>query len=377
MFGKRIRLFKLLGFEVRLDYSWIILAILIAWSLSVGLFPAHFKNLSAQTYWIMGVVGALGLFFSIIVHEMAHSLVARQYGMPMKGITLFIFGGMAEMGDEPSSPRGEFLMAIVGPLSSFLLALVFYVIYLAGKGGGWPTPVNGVVGYLSMINAILGAFNLVPAFPLDGGRILRSILWKTKQNIKWATRISSQIGGGFGVVLIVMGFFNVMGGNFIGGMWWVLIGMFLHGAAKSSYQQLVNRKALEGEALERFINKDPVTVQTDISIQELVENYVYAHNFKMFPVLDGERLVGCITTKQIKQVPREQWKNKRVGDVAVACSSDNTISPSVDATKALSVMSQSGQSRIMVVERNRLVGIITLKDMLRFLSLKIELEDSV
>lgn len=373
MFGKRLRLFKLFGFEVHIDLSWVILAILVAWSLSVGLFPFQYEDLSGRTYWMMGIVGALGLFVSIIAHEMAHSLVARRFGMPMKGITLFIFGGVAEMGEEPTSAKGEFLMAAVGPLSSFIIALIFLGLYVAGKGI-WPLPVNGVLRYLALINGLLGAFNLVPAFPLDGGRILRSILWRAKQNLQWATKVSSQIGGGFGVVLIVLGFFTVIGGNFIGGMWWVLIGMFLHGAAKASYQRMVTLKALEGEPLERFINRDPVAAPPSISIEELVENYIYKHDHKMFPVLDNGKLAGCITTNRIKEIPREEWKSRSVGEIAQGCSEDNTIDPHVDATKALAKMNRTNQSRLMVVENGRLIGMVTLKDMLRFLSLKVELE---
>jgi Zn-dependent protease len=231
MFGKRIHLFKLLGFEVNIDLSWIIIAVLIAWSLSTGLFPYQFKNLSPQAYWIMGIIGVIGLFLSIIVHEFSHSLMARKYGMPMKGITLFIFGGMAEMTDEPTSPRAEFMMAVVGPLSSLAIAFGFYLLLVAGKQTGWPQPVNGILGYLALINGLLAAFNTIPAFPLDGGRILRSILWGWKKNIRWATKLSSRIGKGFGILLIVFGFFNVLRGNFIGGMWWFLIGMFIQGAA--------------------------------------------------------------------------------------------------------------------------------------------------
>ena len=179
MFGKRLRLFKLLGFEVRIDWSWIIIAVLIAWSLSTGLFPFHYKNLSTQTYWLMGIAGAAGLFLSIIAHEFCHSLVARKYGLPMKGITLFIFGGVAEMGDEVPSPKAEFMMAAVGPLSSIVIAAIFYGIYTLGKVN-FSEPINGIVGYLAFINAILAGFNLVPAFPLDGGRMLRSVLWGWK-----------------------------------------------------------------------------------------------------------------------------------------------------------------------------------------------------
>jgi Zn-dependent protease/predicted transcriptional regulator len=375
MFGKRVRLFKLFGFEVRLDWSWIIIAILVAWSLSTGLFPFHYKNLSTQTYWLMGIVAAIGLFLSIIAHEFCHSLVARRFDMPMKGITLFIFGGVAEMGEEAPTAKAEFFMAAVGPLSSIVIALIFYGIYVAGKGV-LSAPITGVIGYLATINAILAGFNLVPAFPLDGGRMLRSALWAWKKNIRWATRISSNIGSGFGIFLIVFGVFNVLRGNFVGGMWLFLIGMFIQGAAKASYQQLVTRKALEGESIERFMKKDVVTVPPSVSLQDLVEDYVYQHHFKMFPVVkDSDKLVGCVTTNQVKEVPRDEWSQKRVSDIVKPCSGENTVKPNEDAIKAMSVMRRSGNSRLMVTQQDHLVGVITLKDLLDFLSLKVELDE--
>ena len=374
MFGRRIRLFKLLGFEVRIDWSWIIIAILIAWSLSKGLFPSYYKGLSTQTYWWMGIIGAAGLFLSIIVHEFSHSLVARKYGLPMKGITLFIFGGVAEMAEEPTSAKVEFLMALVGPLSSILIALMFYVIYILGKQGGVAEPIVAVVGYLGWINAILAGFNLLPAFPLDGGRILRSILWGAKKNLRWATYVSSRIGSGFGILLIVLGVVQVFRGNFIGGMWWFLIGMFLQSAAKASYQQLITRRALEGEPIRRFMKTDPVTVSPAISLDQLVEDYFYKYHFKMFPVVeDSDRILGCVTTKHVKEIPREEWRQKTVGEIAAQCSPENTVDPQADAMKALSLMNRTGNSRLMVVEGDRLVGIISLKDMLQLLSLKVEL----
>ena len=375
MFGKSIKIFKLYGFEVKVDFSWIIIAVLIVWSLSTGLFPFRFKNLSTQTYWIMGIVGAVGLFLSIIAHEFAHSVVARRNGMPMKGITLFIFGGVAEMGEEPPGPREEFTMSIVGPLSSLAIAGIFYGIYIMG-GNFLSRAVSGVLGYLAWINALLAAFNLIPAFPLDGGRILRSILWKVKGNLNWATRIASRIGSGFGILLIVVGILNVLGGNFIGGMWWFVIGLFLQGLARASYQRLVTRRALEGESVRRFMKTNPVSVKPDISLQDLLENYVYKYHFKMFPVVeDKNRLEGCITTKDLKEIPREEWGQKKVGEVAEKCTLENTIGPDKDATQALSQMNRNGASRLMVVEGENLVGIISLKDMLEFLALKVELDE--
>ncbi|MFZ5447687.1 MAG: site-2 protease family protein [Thermodesulfobacteriota bacterium] len=377
MFGKRMKLFKLLGFEVNIDLSWVIIAVLVTWSLAAGLFPYLYPGLDRETYWLMGLVGALGLFISIVAHEFCHSLVARKFGMPMKGITLFIFGGVAEMGDEPPTAKAEFTMAIVGPISSLVIAAVFYLIYRAGVAGGWDTPVNGVIYYIAYINAILAAFNILPAFPLDGGRVLRSILWGVKGNLRWATRVSSTIGSAFGIGLIVFGIFQFMGGNIIGGLWMFLIGMFLRNAAQMSYQQLLVRKALEGEKVRRFMNTNPVTVQDSITIEQLVEDYIYKYHYKMFPVLSGDRLAGCITTRQVKEIPREDWSRRTIRDLAASCSPENTIPPQTDAIKALGMMTQSGISRMLVVENGNLVGIVTLKDLLDFFSLKVELEEEV
>jgi Zn-dependent protease/predicted transcriptional regulator len=374
MFGRRITLFKLLGFAVRLDISWVIIAILITWSLALGLFPQYYKDLPKATYWWMGVAGALGLFVSIIFHELCHSLVARRYGLTMKGITLFIFGGVAEMDEAPPSAKAEFMMAIAGPISSILLGAVFYVIYILGEKSGWPNPVNGVIGYLAMINEVLAGFNLLPAFPLDGGRMLRSALWGWKKNLRWATRIASRIGSGFGMVLVFLGILNVLRGNFIGGIWWFMIGMFLQNAARVSYAQVLTRQAFEGEKVRRFMEPNPVTVSPSISLKDLVEGYLYKYYFKMFPVVENGRLLGCISTRKVKKIPRQEWNQHTVGEFVWECSPENTIDPETDALKALSIMSRTGNSRLMVVEDDRLVGIVSLKDMLALLSLKMDLE---
>jgi Zn-dependent protease/predicted transcriptional regulator len=375
MFGRRFTLFKLLGFEVRVDASWLILAFLIVWSLAKGVFPLHFKGLPPGIYWWMGVAGALGLFLSIVFHELCHSLVATRFGIPMKGITLFIFGGVAEMDEEPPSAKAEFLMAAAGPLSSIVLALVFYGIFFFGEQGGWPVPLTGVIGYLSWINAILAVFNLVPAFPLDGGRVLRSALWRWKENLRWATRVSSRIGSGFGILLVMLGIFSVFQGDFIGGIWWFMIGLFLRNAAQMSYQQLLTRRALEGERVGRFMVRDPVTVPAHISLEEFVRDYVYRYHFKMFPVVSGETLKGSVSVRQVAAIEREEWNRHTVGEIAAPCSPDAAVRPEDDALKALSVMSRTGNSRLMVVEGDRLAGIIALKDLLQFLSLKLELHD--
>ncbi len=374
MFGKRIRLFNLLGFEVRIDLSWIIIAILVTWSLADGLFPYFYPHLEPQVYWEMGIAGALGLFGSIIFHEFCHSLVARKFGMAMKGITLFIFGGVAEMGEEPPSARAEFFMAVAGPLSSIVLGGVFYGLHLTGLSSDWPQPANAVLAYLSGINFLLAVFNLVPAFPLDGGRIFRSILWGMKQDLQWATRISASIGAAFGIVLIFLGILSFLRGNVIGGIWWFLIGLFLRSAAQMSYQQLMIRKSLEGEPVRRFMNPRPVTVPPGLTVAELVEDYVYKYHYKMFPVLDDGRLVGCVTTRDVREIPRDRWSTETVAEMAERCPQEATISPDTDAVKAMAIMNQTGLSRLLVAEGDRLLGILTLKDLLAFLSEKVELE---
>ncbi len=374
MFGQRITLFRLFGFEVKIDLSWLIIATLIAWSLASAVFPTYFEGLSAATYWGMGVIGALGLFLCVIIHEFSHSLVARRFGLPMRGITLFIFGGVAEMAEEPPSAKAEFVMAIAGPAASVVLSGVLYGITVLGGVGGWPAPVIGVLSYLWVINLVLAAFNLLPAFPLDGGRVLRSLLWGYSKRLTWATRVASRIGSGFGFVLMFLGVLFFIRGDLVGGIWWFLIGLFVRNASVGSYQQLLTRQVLAGHPVRQFMEENPITVPYQIPIEQLVEDYVYKYHFKMFPVLEGEHLVGCITTRQIKEVPRSEWSQHTVRELSDGCSTDNTISPDADTTEALAQMHRTRNSRLMVVEGDRLAGIITLKDLLRFLSLKLDLE---
>lgn len=375
MFGKTISLFKLFGFEVKLDLSWIVIAVLITWSLAKGVFPYYYGGLSTAVYWWMGIFGALGLFVSIVFHELCHSLVARRFNLPMKGITLFIFGGVAEMEEEPPSPAAEFFMAIAGPLSSILLGIVLYGIRFIGQAGNWPELTTGVFSYLSYLNFLLAGFNLIPAFPLDGGRVFRSALWAWKKDLKWATRIASRIGSGFGLLLIFFGVLYIIRGAFISGIWWFLIGLFLRNASQMSYSRLLMSKALEGEPVKRFMQTDPVSVPPAITVERFVEEYIYKYHFKMFPIVDDGKLIGCITTREVKEVPRNEWSQRTIGEIARPCSCDNTIASDTDAMKALSNMHKRGVSRLLVVDGDRLAGILALKDLMGFLSLKLDLEE--
>lgn len=375
MFGKRIPLFKVFGFGVGIDYSWFFLAALITWSLAASLFPAEYPGFSAQTYWLMGAVGALGLFISIVLHELSHSIVARQFGLRIRGITLFIFGGVAEMESEPPSARAEFWVAIAGPLASFTIAGAMLTAAGVSQLNAWGDPVTGVLGYLGWINGLLAAFNLLPAFPLDGGRVFRAFLWSKHGDLTRATRVTSNVGSWFGFAFYIVGLLALFSGNIIGGLWWFLIGMFLQGASRASYQQLVIRHQLEGEPAERFMEPNPTTVPPGLSVREFVDEYLYHHDYKMYPVVDGDRLVGCVSSKDVKALARDEWEHTPVGAIASACAAQNAVSPDADSMEALATMSKTGTSRLMVVEDGHLRGVITLKDLLRFLALKVELGD--
>ena len=374
MFGKSLPIIRLLGFEIKIDPSWIIVLFLMIWSLSLGVFPQYYQGLPSPTYWWMGIFGAIGLFVSIVIHELFHSLVARRFGLSIRGITLFMFGGVAEMTEEPANAKTEFYMALAGPVTSIALGMIFYSIYLILKRLGVSMGITGIFGYLGIINWALAGFNLIPAFPLDGGRILRSILWWRKKDLRWATRIASRMGEIFGFTLIFLGVFSIFRGSFVGGIWLFLIGMFLQNASQVSMQRLMISKALEGETVRRFMKPDPVTIPDTMTLKEAVEDYIYRYHYKMFPVVRNSKLVGCLTTRDIKVIPKEKWSTQTAGEVSKSCSIDNTIHPDTDATQALSLMNRTGNSRLMVVENDQLIGVITLKDLLQFFSLKMELE---
>lgn len=372
MFGRRIELFRLFGIPIRLDLSWFVIAVLIVWSLATGVFPQLEPHLTPRAYWAMGVAGALGLFASIVVHEFFHAWVARRHAIPMHGITLFIFGGVAEMGAEPPSPKAEFRMAVAGPLASIAIGLI--ALGLAQLAAGWSSTIRGVLGYVGLINLVLAGFNLIPAFPLDGGRIFRSALWHWKRDLQRATAIASRVGTGFSLVLMILGGVRVLYGDFVGGMWSLLIGMFLRQAAESAYQQVLVRHALEGEPVRRFMTEEAVSLPSGITVGDAVERYFYRYHHKLFPVRDNGHLLGCLSTAELKQVPREEWDRRTVGSLVVPCGAENAIGPDADALEALALMRRTGRPRLLVVEDGHLAGVVTLKDLLDFFALKVELE---
>lgn len=371
--GRTLPLFNLFGFKVSLDPSWLILGLLIVWSLAAALFPTAYPDLAPATYWWMGVAGALGVFVSIVLHEFSHSLVARRYGLPMHGITLFIFGGVAQMSEEPATPKVEFLMAAAGPLASIVLALVFWAISAYGYDAGWPLSVTGVLIYMAYLNGILAAFNLVPAFPLDGGRMLRAVLWRWRP-LRSATRIASNVGSGFGLVLIVLGILAALQGALLTGIWWFLIGLFLRNAASMSYQQVLMRQTLEGEAVRRFMSSPVVTVSPDTPLDRFLEDYLYKYPFQTFPVVQDGRFLGWVNSRDLRSVGSKALASHRVAEVYRQAGPDEAVSAQEDAVRAMGRMNETGNSRLVVHEDGKVIGLLSLRDLMRFLSLKVDLE---
>jgi Zn-dependent protease/CBS domain-containing protein len=384
MFGRRWRLFRLFGIPVSVDLSWLIILALITWTVAdlfqqepqflKPLYPAGGLGLSEPGYLLMGLAAALLFFGCILLHEMGHALVARSVGMPIRGITLFLFGGVAELGDEPPSAGSEFAMAIAGPLVSVVLALVCGLLAWSNVSASLPHVVVIILAYLAFINGAVLVLNMIPAFPLDGGRVLRSILWGAMGNLRRATRWAAWLGQVFAWLLIISGVLRLFWGDIIGGLWSGLIGMFLNSAARSSYQQILVRQALEGEPVRRFMNSDPVTVPPDLDLRRWVEEYVYRYHRKAFPVVADGRLEGYVTTQALAHYPRSEWGAHTVGEVMEHELRPVSIAPDADAVRALGQMQRTGLSRLLVVEGDRLVGLVSLKDLLRFLHLKLELE---
>jgi Zn-dependent protease/CBS domain-containing protein len=376
MFGNRWRLFRLFGIPVSLDLSWLVILALITWTLATGFFanePAT-QNLPDYDRWVLGLITAVAFFLCILLHEMGHALVARRLGIPMRGITLFLFGGVAEMEGEPKSAGHEFLMAIAGPVGSAVLAGIFWLAARSGTDAGWPGAVVLICAYLATINLLVLVFNLIPAFPLDGGRVFRSIVWAATGRLRRATYIASLLGQAFAWFLIGWGVLALFSGNLFNGIWLCLIGMFLNNAARSSYQQVLVKEALKGEPVRRFMNADPVVVPPSVDLRHWVEDYVYRYHRKAFPVASNGRLEGFITTQALARYPREEWELHTVGEVMRHDLDRYSIGPDADALQALSQMQRTGSSRLLVTEGDRLVGIVSLKDLLRFLHLKLELE---
>jgi Zn-dependent protease/CBS domain-containing protein len=361
------RLGSVLDFDIRIDFSWFIIFFLILWTFSRGVFPAVLPGREAATYLLMGAAGTLLFFASLLAHELAHALVARRKGIPIEGITLFIFGGMAHAKMEFEKPGDEFQVAGVGPLSSFVIAGLFWLVAVLGVEAGWPAAVTSVALYLAFINVALAVFNLLPGFPLDGGRLFRAAVWKATGDLTRATRWASNGGKVLGYLLMGFGLLSFFAGNLIGGLWMVLIGWFVRMAAEASFAQHRLRESLRGVYAHTMMTPDPVTVPPDVSLQEFVDEHVFRGRHQSYPVVEDGHPLGLITLERVKQVPREEWPVRSIGDAMVTAENGLVVDPDEEMTEVLEKLGGSRVRRVLVARNGELVGIITPADITRWL----------
>ena len=359
-----LTVFRVCGIPVRIHPSWLVIVGLITWSLSLGYFPQVLPGLPLATHWVQGFLAALLLFASVFLHELSHALTALHYGIAVSGITLHIFGGVSQLAREPQRPGEEFAIAAVGPVTSFAIAAA---LGLLKSFMSLPTAVAAVMNYLIAVNIVVGVFNLAPGFPLDGGRLLRAALWRVKGDLVWATRVASRAGGAFAMLLIVIGALRALGGQFLGGLWLILIGLFLREGAEGTYQQVTLEGILAPIAVKDAMTSSVITIPPALSVAKAIDELFWAHHVSSFPVLDGARLVGIITLDRLKQVPREQWLTTTVTDLMLPLTDALTAAPGDSLWSAFRKLSQNGIGRLAVVDGERLVGYLSIKDVTHLL----------
>ncbi len=373
--GSGINLFKIAGIQINIDVSWFIIFLLVLWSLSAGYFPRQFPDQSAQIYWGAGLVATLLFFFSVLFHEMSHSLMAQRCGIEISEIKLFIFGGVARLSEDSKNPLTEFKIAVVGPLSSFVLAIFFWICHKL-LGGFQFSMAQAVTGYLVWINVALGIFNLLPGFPLDGGRILRAILWYRTGSLSRATKWASDVGKGLAIALMVLGAIQIFSGMLIGGLWLIFIGMFLRGVAEGGYQEVLMRQSLEDVQVREVMIEDVVSVQPELTVRELVTDYFLKYGYKGFPVMESGKVIGVVSLSEIKNIDRSHDQTTRVVDIMLSLDDTMVTSPDTSLVIAMRKMLTETIARLLVMENNQLLGMITKTGLMRFLEIKNILEES-
>ncbi len=362
-----VTLFWVRGIPVRAHPSWLLILALLTWNLAVGYFPQVLPDLPVGALWIKGLVAALLLFASVLLHELAHSIAARYYDIPVSSITLHIFGGVSQMEREPNRPGAEFVIAAVGPLTSFAIALVLALanaVLAVGAGA------RATMQYLIFVNVLLGLFNLIPGFPLDGGRVLRALLWRLKGNLAWATRVAARTGSVFAIILIGLGILRAFSGELIGGLWFVLIGLFLRQSAEISYQQLVLRGGLSPYCVRDVMARNVMSVSAEATVAEVVDDFFWKHHVSSFPVVDHARVVGILGLDQVKPLSAEERARTRVRQLMLPISELLAVAPGDSLWNALEKLTRNGLGRVAVIEGGALVGYLSIKDVMHILAVK-------
>lgn len=383
-FGFRVG--RVAGIDIRVDFSLAIVFSLITFSLGMGLFPSWHPDWGPFIIWVTAVAAAVSFFISILIHELSHALVGRAKGIPVNAITLFVFGGVAQLEREPDSWRAELWMAIAGPIASLVLGILFLVLggLFAGpvdlddgeRAYAALNPIATLLLWLGPVNIILAVFNLVPGFPLDGGRVLRAILWGITNDLLRATEWASKLGQAFAWLLIMVGVsmilglhVPVLGGGLLSGMWLALIGWFLNNAALTSYRQLLVTEVLHDLPVSRLMRRDVLTVSPDMPVEILVDECLMQGDQRGFPVLDGGDLIGLVCLHDIRATPRHAWHSTSVREIMTPAERLATIAPNAHVAQALQTLSLEGVNQLPVIERGKLEGLIRREDILKWLSL--------
>ncbi len=373
--SRGFRLFRVSGVSVNLDFSWFIFFFLVVWTYGRFYFPAHDVRFTTSANWVLAVIAALLLFASIIFHELSHAIVSNRLGFPIRRITLFIFGGVAHMHNEPNDPKVEFKVAAAGPLSSLLLWLIFSGLAIAAELQNQEAFFAVCVAVASL-NWALALFNLVPGFPLDGGRLLRATIWWKTGSLKKATNVAARIGEGFAYLVMIAGVVLLFRESWIAGFWYILIGVFLRNAAEQSYQHVLLEEVLEGIHVEAIMGREVMSVSEDEQLESVEEKFLH-HKFPIYPVLDRDgRVIGIIDVQHVKNVSRQERETLAVTEVMQPLKSSVLPRPETLAVEALRQMVALGLGRLPVVDQEGgLAGIVTQRDIMNVFQIRTDLAE--
>ncbi|MDW7668822.1 MAG: site-2 protease family protein [Bacillota bacterium] len=362
-----LTLFKIKDIEIQLHISWIIIFTLISFSMATGYLPMNYPEVQPYIYWLFGGGIALLMLVSVLLHELSHSIVSKSLGVEVKTITLFIFGGIAQMDEEPDTPIKELKIAIAGPLMSIFLFVIFSVLAYLVNFINSSAILIGSIRYVSTINLVLAVFNMVPAFPMDGGRVLRSIIWKVKDDLTFATKIASSMGDMFGYFLIFLGLYWAFTGNIADGIWFVFIGWFIKNLSESSYQNMLMSDMFNKIHIREFMTKDVVSIERSISVEKVIKEYFYKYKYNSFPVVQGEEVKGIINVQRLKDVDRERRAQTPVGEIALPIEDKYTVDPKCKVKTAMDKIFSNDLGRVLVIEDEKLLGIISRTDILNYI----------
>lgn len=368
MWGSAVKVARLRGIDIKLDASWFLIAGLIVWSLATAFFPDQMPGTDTATLIASAVVAMLGLFASLILHELAHAEVAGHFGLPVTGITLFLFGGVAELSAEPASGQSEFWIAIAGPIASFGLALAFWFSAQIAQLLSAPEPVQVVLSYLAVLNLILALFNLVPAFPMDGGRVLRAWLWTRSDNLLEATRRAAGVSAVFAYGFMGLGLYAAFAGTMAAGLWPILIGLFVLATSRAALAQLEAKSALQGRTVADLMTPNPLMAYPAQTLSDLVNRLFLEHGITFAPVVEDGTLLGYVDLQIVRKIDRENWTTTTVDDVIENIDPDNTVAPEMQGLDLMSLIFKTGRRKFVVADRKELIGVITLSDLLAHLS---------